>query len=175
VTRALAVALTASLLAAAAAGAGDAGTITMGRGIGPWQIGRPYLKADRLVHSERFPENAGPGCIVGVRSATRIDVYRTIRAAWRQGVRGRLYLFDIATTSAGNRSGDGFVIAKSRLVAVRRAHPKATFGYGRGELALGASYVKSVRRIATERYTSYTYWFDARGVLTALETGITGC
>ena len=33
----------------------------------------------------------------------------------------------------------------------------------------------SIRRVAPERFFTYTYWFDARGVLTALEAGSGGC
>lgn len=171
-TRALAAALAAGVIAG---GVADAATITVARGIGAWTLGRQYLRGSGLVRSQRFPDNSGPGCLIDVTSATRIDYYRTIRTAWRAGARGRLYLFDVATTRAGNRSGDGFVIAQTKLAGVRRAHPKAAFGYGKGEFALGASFLRSMRKVASERFAEYTYWFDARGVLTALETGNIGC
>jgi len=172
VKRALAAALVAAFLAV---GLADAATLTLGRGIGQWTLGRQYLRGTGLVHSQRFPDNVGPGCLLDLTSATRIDYYRTIRTAWREGTRGRLYLFDVATSRAGNRSQDGFVIAQSRLASVRHAHPRASFGYDKGEFALGASFLRSTRKVASERFASYTYWFDARGVLTALETGNSGC
>jgi hypothetical protein len=57
-----------------------------------------------LVRFERYPGNAVPGCVAGVGSATRIDYYRGLRVAWRSGEGGRLYLIDVATTRAGDRS-----------------------------------------------------------------------
>jgi hypothetical protein len=86
------------------AAAAAAGTITLGRGLGPWRLGQHYVQRAGLVRFERYPGNAGPGCVAGVGSATRIDYYRGLRVAWRSGLGGRLYLIDIATTRAGDRS-----------------------------------------------------------------------
>jgi len=152
-----------------------AGTITLGRGLAPWRLGQRYVQRAGLVRFERYPGNAGPGCVRGVGSATRIDYYRGLRVAWRSGVTGRLHLIDVATTRAGDRSGDGFVVGSSPIRQVRRRHPGARFAYGKGPLALGATSVTLFRRTGKERFGMLVYWFDARGALTALEALAGGC
>jgi hypothetical protein len=126
------------------AGTAAAGTISLGRGLGPWKLGQRYVLGAGLVRFERYPANAGPGCVAGVGSASRIDYYRGLRVAWRSGVGGRLHLIDVATTRAGDRSGDGFVVGSSLFRQVRRRHPSARFAYGKGPLALGASSITLV-------------------------------
>jgi hypothetical protein len=81
----------------------------------------------------------------------------------------------VATQRAGDRSGDGFVVDVSTRGAVRRRHPGAAFAYGKGPLALGASSLTVLRRTGKEAFTTLVYWFDARGVLTALEAFAGGC
>ena len=112
-------------------GAAAAGTITLGRGLEPWKLGQHYVQRAGLVRFERYPGNAGPGCVAGVGSATRIDYYRGLRVAWRSGVGGRLYLIDVATTRAGDRSADGFVVGSSPIRQVRHRHAGARFAYGK--------------------------------------------
>jgi hypothetical protein len=158
-----------------AVGAAAAGTVTLGRGLPPWRLGQRYARHPGLVDSVRYPANAGEGCVASVASATQIDYYRGLRVAWRSGVGGRLSLIDVATSRAGDRSGDGFVIGFSTRSAVRRRHPRASLAYGSGRLALGAASITVVRRTGEETFTSLAYWFDARGTLTALEALTGGC
>ena len=141
----------------------------------PWTLGQRYAQHGGLVRSERFPGNVGPGCVPGVSAASRIDYYRGLRVAWRSGPRKQLYLIDVATSRAGDRSGDGFVVASSTRAAVRRVHPGARFAYGKGPLALGATSITVLRRTGKETFSTLVYWFDARGVLTALEAFAGGC
>jgi hypothetical protein len=176
VTRAIAACFAAALVVGALVlpGAAVAGTITIGRGLGAWSLGRPYLRGSDLVYTQRFPRNAGPGCVTGVGSATQIDYHRALRTAWRRGPHG-MRLIDVATMRAGDRSGDAFVIARSRLGSVKLAHPHSAFGYGKGGFALGTTYVRVLRRTGKETFDTLVYWFDARGVLTALEALAGGC
>ena len=157
------------------AGAAGAATITIGKGMPPWRLGQRYARRAGLVQSERFPVNAGPGCVPTVAAATRIDYYRGLRVAWRSGVDGRLYLVDVATSRAGDRSGDGFAIAVSTRREVRARHPGGSFAYGKGQFALGATSITLLRRTGQETFATLVYWFDARGVLTALEAFAGGC
>ena len=157
------------------AGSAVAGTVTLGRGLGPWKLGERYMRRAGLVRFERYPGNSGPGCVPGVAAATRIDYYRGLRVAWRSGARGRLYLVDVATSRAGDRSGDGFVIGNSGVEAVRRRHGGSRVAYGKGPLALGARSLTVFRRTGKETFVTLVYWFDARGVLTALEAFAGGC
>ena len=110
-----------------------------------------------------------------VAAATRIDYYRGLRVAWRSGAKGRLYLVDVATSRAGDRSGDGFVIGSSLVKKVRARHRGARVAFGKGPLALGASSLTVLRRTGKETFATLAYWFDARGVLTALEAFAGGC
>lgn len=110
-----------------------------------------------------------------VSAARRIDYYRGLRVGWYPDVKGKLRLVDVATQRAGDRSGDGFVIASSTRGAVRRRHVGATFGYGGGQFALGATSLTVFHRTGKETFTELVYWFDARGVLTALEAFAGGC
>ncbi len=80
----------AASIALLATGTAAAGTVTLGRGLPPWRLGRGFVLRAGLVHLERYRGNAGPGCVPGVGSATRIDYYRGLRVAWRSGVSGRL-------------------------------------------------------------------------------------
>jgi hypothetical protein len=169
----LAAAVAAAVLVAVAGAA--AGTVTLGRGLPPWRLGQGYVQRSGLVHVERYRGNAGPGCVSGVGSATRIDYYRELRVAWRSGVSGRLYLIDVATSRAGDRSGDGFVVGSSLGAQVRRRHAGASFARGSGPLALGATSLTLFRRTGKETFVTLVYWFDAGGVLTALEAFAGGC
>lgn len=135
----------------------------------------PYVERPGLVRTERFSSSFGPGCLPNVSAATRIDHYRAVRTAWFPGAGGKLRLVDVATQRAGDRSADGFVVDASTRVAVLRRHPGATSTYGKGRLALGATSITVLRRTGKETFTTLTYWFDARGVLTALETFAGGC
>jgi hypothetical protein len=169
---AIGLALVGCVLAAPA----SAATMSIGRGMPPWRLGMLYVQRPGLVRTELFSSGTrGPGCVPGVSAATRIDDYRAVRTAWFPGAGGKLRLIDVATQRAGDRSGDGFVIDVSTRGAVRRRHPGATSAYGKGRLALGASSLTVLRRTGKETFTTLTYWFDARGVLTALETFAGGC
>jgi hypothetical protein len=165
--------LTAALVAAPLAAAG---TITLGRGLGPWRLGQKYREGTRLIRSERFPANDGPGCDLGPRTASRVDYYPGLRLSWRGGPERRnLYLIDVATSRTGDRSGNGFVIGQSRLGDVRRAHSKASLDHPRNRFTLGRSALTIIRKTGDETWVSFTYWFDAGGVLAALETQASGC
>jgi hypothetical protein len=164
-----------SLVMLVAAGSAAAGTVTIGKGLPPWKLGQRYAVRPGLVRSERFPANSGPGCVPTVGSASRIDYYRGLRVAWRSNSRGRLYLIDVATSRAGDRSADGFVVGLSTRGAVQRRHPVARLSYTRGPLALGAASITILRRTGKETFDTLVYWFDAQGTLTALETFAGGC
>jgi len=163
------------LAALVAAGATEAATVTAGRGMPPWRLGMRYVQRPGLVRTERFSTSYGPGCVPNVSAATRIDYYRGVRTAWFPGAGGKLRLIDVATQRAGDRSADGFVIDVSTRGAVRRRHVGATSAYGKGRLALGATSLTVLRRTGKETFTTLAYWFDARGILTALETFAGGC
>jgi len=85
------------------------------------------------------------------------------------------HLIDVATTRAGDRSGDGFVVGSSPIRQVRHRHEGARFAYGTRPLALGATSLTLFRRTGKETFATLVYWFDARGVLTALEALAGGC
>jgi hypothetical protein len=152
-----------------------AGTVTLGKGLPPWKLGQRYAVRAGLVRSQRLPANDGPGCVSSAASATRIDFYRGLRVAWRADAHGRLYLVDVATTRAGDRSADGFVVAVGTRGAVRRKHPGALVSYAQGPFALGASSLTVVHRTGKETFDALVYWFDAQGTLTALEALAGGC
>ena len=135
----------------------------------------PYIQRPGLVRTERFSSRYGPGCLPNVSAAARIDYYRGVRVAWFPGAGRKLRLVDVATQRAGDRSSDGFVIDVSARGEVRRRHPGATVGYGKGPLALGATSATVLRRTGKETFATLVYWFDARGILTALETFSGGC
>ena len=140
-----------------------------------WRLGQPYVRRPGLVRSELFSSRYGPGCVPNLTAATRIDFYRGLRVAWFPGAGGKLRLVDVATQRAGDRSSDGFVVDVSTRGAVHGAHPRSRVAYGRGPLALGASSITVYRRTGKEAFATLVYWFDARGVLTALETFAGGC
>ena len=156
-------------------GSAAAGTVTLGRGLPPWRLGQHYVQRPGLVQSEHFSRNVGPGCVPGVAAATQIDRYRGLRVAWRRGAGRRLYLIDVATTRAGDRSAEKFVIGSSLRAAVHRRHPAARLAYDKGPLALGSTSITLLRRTGKETFTTLVYWFDARGVLSALEAFAGGC
>jgi hypothetical protein len=89
--------------------------------------------------------------------------------------RGRLYLVDVATSRAGDRSADGFVVAVSTRGAVRHQHPGVAVSYAQRPLALGASSLTVIHRTGKETFDELVYWFDAQGTLTALEALAGGC
>ena len=163
------------LVASVVAAAASAGTITLGRGLPAWRLGQAYVLRSGLIRFERGTSRYGPGCVPNVSAAKRIDYYRGLRVAWYPDARKKLRLIDIATQRAGDRSGDGFVIESSTRVAVRRRHPGAAFAYGNGPYALGRTSLTVLRRTGKETFDTLTYWFDARGVLTALEAFAGGC
>jgi hypothetical protein len=140
-----------------------------------WRLGQRYVQRPDIVRSERQKDRYGPGCVPNVSAATRIDYYRGLRVAWFPGVGGRLHLIDVATQRAGDRSDDGFAVDVSTRGAVRRRHLGASVAYGKGPLALGATSITVLRRTGKETFATLTYWFDARGVLTALEAFAGGC
>lgn len=166
--------LLAILLWVASAGAG---TIRLGQGLDGWRLGQRYEQRPGLVRSVRYPGNEAPGCDVGPQSAARIDYYRGgVRLAWRGlGTRRSMYLIDVATVRRGDRSGDGFVIGRSRLRDVRRAHPRAALASGRGPFRLGRLSLTLTRKAGEEAWVSFTYWFGLGGRLVGLETLRGGC
>ena len=160
-----------------AAGSAGAGTIRIGIGIDDWKLGQKFRVAPGLVRTVRYRDNDGSSCRAGPATAQRIDYYRGgIRVAWH-GTRGSStsYLFDVATTRPGDKSGDGFVIGKATLAQVRARHPKAEVSRPEGALVLGKTLL-GVRRITGySTWTDFGYWFDARGKLVALETHAGRC
>jgi GT2 family glycosyltransferase len=153
-----------------------AATITIGKGLGPWKLGQHYAKRPGLLRTERRPRNDGPGCVAGPPTASRIDYYRTLRLAWRgTGASRAVYLIDIATTRRGDHTPDGFVIGRSRLRGVRRAHPNGHLSHPPDRFRLGRSLVTVVRSTGTESWVSMLYWFDRNETLVALETSASGC
>jgi len=168
-----------SLIVLAALVAGPVGlgaTITLGKGLGPWTLGQKYVKRPGFLRTERHPGNTGPGCVAGPPTASRIDFYRTLRLSWRRaGPSLGVYLIDIATTKKGDRTRDGFVIGRSRLRGVRRAHPNSTLTHPSDRYRLGGSLVSVVHKAGSESWVSMLYWFNRRGILTALETSASGC
>jgi hypothetical protein len=160
------------LLAAVSA---NAATLSIGRGLPPWLLGQRYIQRPGLVHSDRYSRSSGIGCIAGPASAGRIDYYRGLWVAWRLGPAKRLALFDVATSRAGDHSADGFVVGVSRLGAVRARHAGIAVATGRGPLSLGARSLTLTKRTGKATFVALVYWFDARGVLTALETYAAGC
>jgi len=151
-------------------------TITIGKGLGPWTLGQTYVKRPGLLRTERHPQNSGPGCVAGPPTASRIDYYRTLRLSWRRAGASRgVYLIDIATTKRGDRTRDGFVIGRSRLRGVRRAHPNSTLSHRSDHYRFGPSVLTLVRSTGPESWVSMLYWFNRRNVLVALETSASGC
>lgn len=140
-----------------------------------WRLGQRYVQRAGLVRTERQSSRYGPGCVPNVAAATRFDYYRGLRIAWFPGAGGRLNLVDVATQRAGDRSSDGFVVDVSTRGQVSRRHPGAKLAYGRDPLALGAASITVLRRTGKETFATLVYWFDARGVLTALEAFAGGC
>jgi len=163
------------VVVAALAGAAGAATVTQGKGMPPWRLAQTYVRRPGLVRSLRQASPYGTGCVPNVSAATRIDYYRGVRTAWVPGSDRKLRLFDVATSRAGDRSADGFVIESSERSAVRRRHPGAVSGYGKGPLSLGETSLTVLRRTGKETFTTLVYWFDARGVLAALEAFTGGC
>jgi hypothetical protein len=141
----------------------------------PWKLGQRYVQRPGLVRSERLPGNGRAGCLPTVGWATRIDYYLGVRVAWRSGGKGRLYLVDIATSLAGDRSADGFVVGQSTRGEVLRQHSGARASFTKSPFSLGASSITVMRRAGKEAFDTAVYWFDARGILTALETFAGGC
>src|SRR5207244_11606645 len=111
-----------------------------------------------LMRFERGTGRYGPGCVPNVSAAKRIDYYRGLRVAWYPAGK-TLRLIDVATQRAGDRSGDGFVVASSTRVAVRRRHPTAAFAYGNGPYALGRTSLTVFRRTGKETFATLVYWF----------------
>jgi hypothetical protein len=173
--------LLASLVGVCSAGvaaAQDGETIQLGRGIGLWRIGQDLVVRPGLLRSVRYRKNDGPGCTLGPETASRIDFYEGLRLSW-SGVGvpwiKRPFLSDVATTRIGDRSGNGFVIGRSTLRAVRATHFRAQLRRPRGRFALGRTSLTLSRRTGYESWKYFTYWFDRAGRLRALQTGAGGC
>lgn len=159
-----------------AAGSAAAATITLAKGLPTWRLGQTYVRRPGLVHSEGAFRRYSPGCVANASFATRTDYYRGVRVGWFPDFRGKLRLVDVATERAGDRSGDGFVVGASTRGAVRRRHPGAAAAISAGgPLALGASSLTVFHTTGKESFATMIYWFDARGVLTALEAFAGGC
>ena len=167
-----------TVAAAGGAPAASAETIRLGRGIGAWRLEMTRVVRPGLLRSIRYPRNIGPGCTLGPQTASRIDFYRGLRLSWlgiAAEARRPPFLSDVATTRAGDQSGDGFVIGKSRLQAVRRAHPRGDLTRARDRFALGHTSLRITRVTGYEAFVYLVYWFDRSGTLRALQTGAGGC
>lgn len=177
----LIVVLVAAVLAAdPAAGAGTRPpplVVRLGQGAGPWRLNMPLTIRSGLLRSERHRENDQGGCIGGPVQASRVDYYAGLRVSWIFFARKpRSALVEIATTRRGSRSGDGFAIGKATFAAVRRAHPNAFVARrDLGPYALGRTRVGVYRKTGYESGQYLDYWFDRRGVLAGLSTGLSGC
>jgi hypothetical protein len=170
--------VTLTALALTAAGGAGGATIKLGQGIGSWELGQKFERRPGLLRIVRYPDNDGPGCDFGPRTASRIDYYLGgVRLSWRgSGTRKSLYLIDAATTREGDRSGDGFVIGRATLGRVRLAHPRAALTFPEpAPFRLGRAALTLIRKTGAETWDSYVYWFDAGGRLVALQTGSSGC
>jgi hypothetical protein len=158
-------------LALTGAAPAPAATVRLGVGVGQWHLDDHRVVVPGLIASERYSDNETAGCIVGTRSASRVDYYPGLRLGWVGS-----YLFDVATTRVGDRSTDGFVIGGSRFRQVRTRHPGAyVAGPGDDPFALGDVQLQVYRRTGYESHFLLTYWFARGGRLVALETEYGGC
>jgi hypothetical protein len=175
----LAIVVAAGLAAGIAAGASARpATIRLGVGTERWKLAAAgYVRAPGLVASRRFRVNEQHGCPRGPGTASIVDTYRDgQRVAWRAvGDDGRLQIIDVATTRAGDRTGEGFVVGRSTIVDVRRRHPTAQVLHPAGVLTLGRTLVSITRVTGYESWIDLGYWFDGRGRLVALEVDAGGC
>jgi hypothetical protein len=147
-------------------------TVRLGKGAGPWRIGMSLVVRPGLVATERFPANdGGAGCT----SWSRIDYYRGLRVAWQFAPDAKhSSLVDIATMSPGDRSGDGFVIGKTRIGSVLARYPQHP-QRPRYDGSLGLTLLVVEKSTGQEMSSVLKFWFDSTNVLTAIETGIAGC
>ena len=58
---------------------------------------------------------------------------------------------------------------------MRRAHPRAALSFRAGPFRLGRVALTLVRKTGPESWVTFTYWFDRRKRLIALQTGAGGC
>lgn len=149
--------------------------VRLGRGMATWRIGMPLRTEPGLVRSERHRENDGPGCTAPPASASRIDYYRGIRLSWSFYGR-KTALAEVATSRAGDRSGVGFEIGRSTFRQVRSRYRSAAISRNHvGRYALGRVELVVYQRTGYESGKYLEYWFDARGRLVAIATGVSGC
>ncbi len=147
----------------------------LGSGMSIWRIGMPLTVEEDLVRSERHPENDGGGCTAPPTLSSRIDYYPGIRVSWGFYA-DETSLEEVATTRKGDRTAVGFIVGRSRLRQVRARYPKAPiFRRNLGRYALGRVLLLVSQRTGYESSKSMEYWFNARGQLTGLATGVSGC
>ena len=166
----------AALLAATPSPAADGAVVVLGKRVGEWTIGSPYRVAAGRMRTVPRPENLGYGCTIGPRTAVRIDYYRGLRLSWRSAEIGKAFLSEAATTRRGDRTTRGLVIGRSTFAHARRLYPQARVYRGAHDrFALGATVISVYRRTGYEAGEYLELWFDKRGRLAALATGVSGC
>jgi hypothetical protein len=149
--------------------------VFLGKGMSSWRIGMPLRTDENLIRFERHPGNDGSGCTAPPVLSSRIDYYPGIRVSWGF-YDGETALEEVATTRKGDRSAVGFVIGRSRLRHVRVRYPNASIHRKNlGKYALGRIELVVFQRTGYESGKYLGYWFNARGQLVAIATGVTGC
>ena len=143
----------------------------IGQGLRPWKLGEPYVR--RAGYEGRYLDTKPvPACRQSFWEATRVDEYRgSVNVAWVDGV-----LAGVRTSLRGDRSEDGFVIGAAGLRGVRQRHPEApvtvetfdVFGNLRKRVVV-------VSKSTAAGTAEVRYWFDASGILWALETSERRC
>ena len=140
-------------------------------GLRPWKLGERYVR--RAGYEGRYPDTKPvPACRQSFWEATRVDGYRgSVDVAWVDGE-----LAGVRTSLRGDRSEDGFVIGGAGLRGVRQRHPEApvtvetfdVFGNFRKRVVI-------VSKATATGTAEVRYWFDANGILLALETSERRC
>lgn len=145
--------------------------LDLGRGLGSWILGMPYLAEVGLIRSET--RSTTSGCSGTPATAEWIDYYPRTRLSWQGG-----RLTNIATTRPGASTQTGFRIGVHTLQQVRARFPSARFSrefpglrrVGHSSYRLGQSLVEVTRKTGRESWATMHYWFDRQGKLVALET-----
>jgi hypothetical protein len=140
-------------------------------------LGSPYRLDAGRARTAHYTINANDACPQGPGTAADVDWYRSgVRTAWKMyGRSAALKLIDVATTRRGDRSPEGFVVGRARLAAVRARLPRARVMHPTGSLVLGRTLLSVTKVTGYDNWVDYGFWFDARGVLVALETDAGGC
>jgi hypothetical protein len=142
----------------------------LGRGLGPFRVGRRRTIFTGLIKEIRHEENDAPGCSGGFPQDSFVDVYRRIRLGYASTFEGTTYLDTVATIRPGDGTSLGFVIGSSTLAEVRKRYRSL-----RVSRHVGGSTLLVRHRTGYESSAYLEYAFDAAGKLVRLETGVGGC